>query len=264
MRKRRCYRQRNKCKSVSYTMRNGFQVAVRITESSPNETILFNHSLRKQNLLSHIFLVFCVVQPEGGVEEGQTFWVPLPLDIETHRIAAPTGRWMDGLCDCFSLGCLHPSLICALCCSTISMAQIMTRLHLTWCGLPGPQVATKNTFKVVLMILAAYILYSTSLELASIPYDPENLPPLLWALKSLGSTAFSVYSIFSLCNTRRSVRIQYSIPEERCYGYEDCVCATCCTCCTLAQMARHTGEYETYPGVYFTKTGHPEGTPLTV
>ena len=146
----------------------------------------------------------------------------------------------------------------------ISMAQIMTRLHLTWCGLPGPQVATKNTFKVVLMILAAYILYSTSLELASIPYDPENLPPLLWALKSLGSTAFSVYSIFSLCNTRRSVRIQYSIPEERCYGYEDCVCATCCTCCTLAQMARHTGEYETYPGVYFTKTGHPEGTPLTV
>jgi hypothetical protein len=29
-------------------------------------------------------------------------------------------------------------------------------------------------------------------------------------------------------------------------------------------MARHTGEYETYPGKFFTKTGHPVGTPLTV
>ncbi|CAJ1960149.1 unnamed protein product [Cylindrotheca closterium] len=202
--------------------------------------------------------------PEGGVEEGQTFWVPLPLDIETNRISAPTGRWKDGLFDFLSLGCFHPSFLCACCCSTISMAQIMTRLHLTWLGLPGPQIATKNTFKVVLMILAAYVVYSTSLELASMPYDPENLPPVLWALKSLGSTAFSVYSIFSLCNTRRSVRIQYSIPEQQCHGYEDVVCACCCTCCVLAQMARHTGEYETYPGKFLTKTGHPVGTPLTV
>jgi Cys-rich protein (TIGR01571 family) len=144
------------------------------------------------------------------------------------------------------------------------LAQIMSRLNLTWLGEPGPQVATRNTFKVVVMLLAAYTVYSLSLEVASMGYSANNLPPLLWGLKTLGSVLFSVYSIYSLCQTRRSVRMQYSIPEERCAGCEDCCCATFCTFLSLAQMARHTGEYETYPGVFLSKTGHPKGTPLTV
>jgi len=144
------------------------------------------------------------------------------------------------------------------------MAQIMTRMSLTWLGEPGQRVSTKDTFKVVIMLLVAYTIYSSALEFASIGYNVEDVPVAITVMKSVGGFFFSVWSIYSLCKTRQSVRRQYSIPEERCMGCEDLCCSIWCTCCTLSQMARHTGEYETYPGVYFSTTGHPEGTPLTV
>ena len=196
--------------------------------------------------------------------EGDTFMVPLPEHDVNERINAPTGRWKDGLCDCFSVGICHASLWCACCCSKISMAQIMTRMSLTWLGEPGQRVSTKDTFKVVIMLLVAYTIYSSALEFASIGYNVEDVPVAITVMKSVGGFFFSVWSIYSLCKTRQSVRRQYSIPEERCMGCEDLCCSIWCTCCTLSQMARHTGEYETYPGVYFSTTGHPEGTPLTV
>jgi hypothetical protein len=46
--------------------------------------------------------------------------------------------------------------------------------------------------------------------------------------------------------------------------YFTCFFVFRCTCCTVAQMARHTGEYEAYPHVFFSTSGHPPGTPLTV
>jgi Cys-rich protein (TIGR01571 family) len=140
----------------------------------------------------------------------------------------------------------------------------MTRLHLTWLGRPGPLEATQNTFKVVLILNIAYTVYSLSLSAASVDYDVGEEPLIFSLLKVVGSALFSIWSLYSLCQTRRSVRLQYSIPEERCVGCEDLCCVACCTCCTLSQMARHTGEYETYPGVCLSKTGHPKGTPLTV
>lgn len=202
--------------------------------------------------------------PEGGVEEGETFWTPIPPTAGDDRIHAPTGKWKDGLFDCFSLGICHPSLCCAFWCDKISMAQIMTRLSLTWLGEPGQRVATQNTFKVVILLLCSYIMYSTSLEIASLQFTPLTTPPLLIALKSIGSGLFFMWTIYSLCRTRQNLRRQYSIPEERCQGCEDLCVTFFCGCCALSQMARHTGEYETYPGVCFSSTGHPVGTPLTV
>jgi Cys-rich protein (TIGR01571 family) len=189
---------------------------------------------------------------------------PVPITENAPRIRAPTGRWKDGIFDFFSLGFCHPHVWCAFFCSKIAMAQIMTRMQLTWLGEPGARVATKNTFLVVIILLVSYAVYSTSLEIASIDYSAGTIPPVIVVLKSIGSFLFGVWSLYSLCRTRQSVRAQYSIPEERCAGYEDCLCAFFCTCCTLAQMSRHTGEYETYPAVCCTKTGHPPGTPLTV
>jgi Cys-rich protein (TIGR01571 family) len=202
--------------------------------------------------------------PEGGVEEGQTFMCPLPASVRDDRIQAPTGRWKDGLFDCFSPGICHPSWLCAFFCSKISMAQIMTRMSLTWLGEPGQFAATQNTFKVVVLLFASYVIYSTSLEVATIEYGPTNAPTWLIVLKSVGSVLFGIWSLYSLCRTRQSVRNQYSIPEEHCHGCEDLCCAFFCTCCTLSQMARHTGEYETYTGTCCTKTGLPPGAPLTV
>ncbi|VEU36030.1 unnamed protein product [Pseudo-nitzschia multistriata] len=202
--------------------------------------------------------------PEGGVKEGQTFYTPLPPSAGDERIQAPTGRWKDGLCDCFSNGICHASLCCALWCDKLAMGQIMTRMSLTWLGEPGQRISTQDTFKVVVLLVAAYTMFSTALEIASLDYTPETTPASIVAMKGVGSTLFGIWSIYSLCRTRQSVRKQYSIPEKHCQGCEDLCCAVFCTCCTISQMARHTGEYETYPGRCFSSSGHPKGTPLTV
>lgn len=189
---------------------------------------------------------------------------PLPPNVISPRIKAPTGRWKDGLCDCFSLGIIHPHIWCSFCCSKIAMAQLMTRMQLTWLGEPGARTATQNTFKVVCILLVSYIVYSTSLEVAYLDYEKAEIPKLIVSMKFIGSFLFGIWSLYSLCRTRQSVRARYSIPEERCVGCEDVCCSFFCTCCVVAQMSRHTGEYETYPAVCCTTTGHPPGTPLTV
>eukprot|EP00978_Attheya_sp_CCMP212_P021762 scaffold63993_cov49-Attheya_sp.AAC.1 len=131
---------------------------------------------------------FKVEVPPGGVKEGETFLAPLPDNFDGPRLQAPTGQWKD-----------------------VAMAQVMMRLRLDWLGRPGPEVATKNTFK-----------------------------------------------------TRENLREKFSIPEEHCIGCEDLCCSVFCNCCAIAQMSRHTGEHETYPGVFFTDTGLPSDAPQTV
>lgn len=202
--------------------------------------------------------------PEGGAIEGETFLTPVPNATDVSRIHAPTGKWKDGICDCFAYGACHPHLWCAFFCSKILMAQVMTRMNLTWLGEPGPRAATQNTFKVVIILLLSYWVYSTTLEIASLDYRPDNAPLYMMIMKAVGSILWIIWTTYSLCRTRQSIREQYSIPEQRCPGCEDFCCSFFCTCCTLAQMARHTGEYETYPGKCCTSTGLPEGAPFTV
>jgi len=202
--------------------------------------------------------------PDGGVKEGEIFLTPLPTSLQDVAIQAPTGKWKDGLFDFCSLGICHPSLCCAIFCSEISKAQIMTRMSLTWLGEHGERVSTNNTFKVVVLLFASYTLFTTSLEIASLDYTPATTPYAIAVMKSIGGILFGIWSLYSLCRTRQNVRAQYSIPEEKCAGCEDLCCAFFCTCCTLSQMARHTGEYETFSGTWLSTTGHPPGTPLTV
>lgn len=64
-----------------------------------------------------------VTVPVGGVEEGQTFTVPLPNDLESavhNKIHVPVGHWRDGLF-CGNLcnyGVCHPHCWTACCCTT--------------------------------------------------------------------------------------------------------------------------------------------------
>eukprot|EP00535_Pseudo-nitzschia_heimii_P003355 CAMPEP_0197182404 /NCGR_PEP_ID=MMETSP1423-20130617/6368_1 /TAXON_ID=476441 /ORGANISM="Pseudo-nitzschia heimii, Strain UNC1101" /LENGTH=312 /DNA_ID=CAMNT_0042632821 /DNA_START=150 /DNA_END=1089 /DNA_ORIENTATION=+ len=129
--------------------------------------------------------------PEGGVKEGETFMVPLPPSTGNEIINAPTGRWKDGLFDCFSVGICHSSLCCALWCSRIAMAQIMTRLSLTWLGVPGHRITTQDTFKVVVLLVGAYAIYDTALEIASLDYTEDTMPPYITIMKSVGGSLFS-------------------------------------------------------------------------
>ena len=183
---------------------------------------------------------------------------------DVYRIQAPTGRWKDGICDCCSLGVYHPHVWCAFFCSKIAMAQVMTRMHLTWLGEPGPRTATQNTFKVVVMLLMSYWVYSMALEVASLPYRQNPAPLYITIMKLVGSLLWIAWTSYAMCRTRQSIREQYSIPEQRCSGCEDFCCSFFCTCCTLAQMARHTGEYETYEGKCCSSTGLPVDAPFTV
>ncbi len=76
------------------------------------------------------------------------------------------------------------------------MAQIMTRMSLTWLGEPGQRVATKNTFKVVVLLVVSYMIYSTSLEVASLDYTPGTVPTAIVALKLVGSFLFGLWSLY--------------------------------------------------------------------
>mmetsp|Transcript_25016 Transcript_25016/g.30764 ORF Transcript_25016/g.30764 Transcript_25016/m.30764 type:complete len:262 (+) Transcript_25016:132-917(+) len=216
---------------------------------------------------------FTVTVPVGGVTEGQTFLAPLPPNEEDvgARVVVPTGKWKDGIFGCLNVGVCHPHLCCALICTQVAMAQVMKRMKLTWTGEPGEDHSTANTFKIVMTIVVAYCIYSVALDLVSpsllnpdaFDDDMESSPEIALA-KIIGSLLFTFYSIYSLCRTRQSVREKFHIPEENCCGCEDLCCSLFCSCCTAAQMARHTGEYETYPGMCCTETGLPSNAPVVV
>jgi len=134
-------------------------------------------------------------------------------------------------------------------------------------GEPGPLISTRRTFAVVVILTVSFYVYYTALEFAEMAYDAayyESAPKVISILKFVGNLLFSIWAIYSLCRTRENVRARYQIPEKRCVGCEDLCCSLWCGCCTAAQLLRHTGEYETYPGTCCTKTGHPPGTPLVV
>jgi len=225
-----------------------------------------------------------ITVPEGGVAQGQVIVVPMPPEISTsvEIIEAPIGKWKDGLCDCFSLGCFHPSVCCALCCTPIAVAQIMTRLNLTWLGLQGTRATTKNTFKIVLVLFIIYLNISTlgtskiDLPAKAAPTPLVEMTPMIYHLSkykklhpalivlNLIISLFGLYFFISLCNTRRSVRKHYKIPEGNCGVCEDCCCTAFCGCCAVSQMSRHTGEYEKYGGVCCSDRGLPPNAPLNV
>lgn len=190
--------------------------------------------------------------------------VPLPDSYKGERIKAPTGQWKDGLFELFNAGICHPSLWCSLCCTQIAMGQVISRMQLTWVGEPGPISRTQQAFAVVVVLTASFIVYSTCLELANMPYPLDDGIPFITTLRVVGNVLFTAWSIYALCRTRETVRARYQIPEETCEGCEDLCCSVWCGCCVTAQMLRHTGEYETYPGNWFTSTGHPEGTPVVI
>jgi Cys-rich protein (TIGR01571 family) len=231
--------------------------------------------------LDTVFASTC--QPEGGVSEGQIFLTPLPASFHSPRIQAPTGQWKDGLCDCYQavpsdiegstpMSYLrHPSTWCALFCTQLALGQVMSRMQLTWLGEPGTPLAIRSTWTVVVTLFVAFLTFEFSLGIAEATYNDDygtgtDTPGFIQTLKFAGNFLFTLWAIYALCRTRENVRARYQIPEQYSHlrGCEDLCCAIWCSACTTAQMLRHTGEYEHYPGVCCSSTGHPTGTPLVV
>jgi len=147
------------------------------------------------------------------------------------------------------------------------MAQVMTRMRLTFLGEPGSIESTKNTFKIVAILFASYTIYSIAMEVAApTPQnaDDPKVDPIVSFLKAIGGVFFTLYVIYALMKTRQFVRSKHSIPEGRLGACEDLICSIACSCCAVAQMARHTGEYEKYSGKCFSARGLPETAPMNV
>ena len=144
------------------------------------------------------------------------------------------------------------------------MGQIMQRLRLSWLGEAAPDAATKNTFKVVLTLVLCYTVFTICLEMIEAYKGYYEIPTWVPVLRFVGGVLFTIYSIYALMKVRENVRAKYSIPEEKCPGMEDLCCSMWCSCCVVSQIARHTGEYETYKGKFCSETGMDASAPSIV
>ena len=227
--------------------------------------------------------IFKVQVPAGGVTAGQRFSVPLPTELssstplvgedDTALGSGPKYHWKDALCGCFNYGICHPSLWNAMFCPLILMAQVATRMKLSWLGSPAEGDLWRNTFKIVVSIVVLYYVISGILA----PFKPDyeydektgemvqvgpDAPLWVTVVNNIVGMSFGVYSLIVMIKVRRSVRQRYEIEAETCCGdAEDCCCVFFCNCCTVAQMARHTADYDQRRALCCTNTGMPDPPP---
>lgn len=202
---------------------------------------------------------FTVTVPEGGVVKGQRFIVPfippavaeatpimnttlLPLNPPntTGEDSIPLGVWRDGLCDCCKFGPCHPSLLTACFCRPILIAQLLTRMKMTWLGqrthfrntsanLSDSRTEVdqrwKRTFCNIILVLVLMVVLLTMVFPAPTiddPTDPNAYDNLsveeqrnLTINKTL-SALIGFYFFYLMVQLRATLRHVYSIPEERC------------------------------------------------
>lgn len=213
-----------------------------------------------------------VTVPKGGVEEGQSFTIPMPtMQVGLPRVNVPVGQWRDGICDCCKYGMCHNHLWTSCCCCLISAGQVITRLQLDWLGRPSTSVAqTTGAFWILFYMTVAY--WTSYLVLGLAVGDissTDDLTPFIVAIVVVRDFIWYSYmglSIYILYNVRKHVRGKYAIPEhEQCpTGCEDVCCAVCCPHLTAAQLLRHTADYDTYHSSCCTETGVPDSVPSIV
>lgn len=189
--------------------------------------------------------------------------------------SSPRGVWKDGLCDCCSLGPCHASFWCAWCCPQIAMAQVLTRMKMSWLGERNSAQAS-NTFRMTVCVVIAYYVVSSilappkpipqitgegdddlNIQVEWIQPHVNGLQLLLYYMVNI---AFGLYSLIVLVKLRAAVRERYSLPNLTPCGdtLEDIFCACCCGCCTVSQLARHTADYHERRAVCCSSTGLPD------
>ena len=191
---------------------------------------------------------FVVLVPKGGVKEGQEFEVPYPMketptmeeeDESSTDVALPQGRWRTTLCSCCDV-VTQATFWMAFFCSPIFLAQIMTRLKLSYRGRDeGPEEAAMTFSRVAMTFIV-------TLFFAYIPL----VGPFV-------SILFILYMIYVGVQTRRYMRTKFDIAPITFFGdcAEDCCCMFWCCCCSSIQMARHTHDDKEYPGLCCTTNG---------
>jgi len=202
--------------------------------------------------------------------KGQLFQAPFIPEKYTPDTAddAPSGQWKDGLCDCTILGIFHPSCLNACCFPQILLAQVMTRMGLNFMGLPGTPEEVTNTFKYVFYIVVAcfglnMVFSGTHVENTRDLDDLEDIAPNPFV--SFVGFCLTVYTVITMCRTRRAVRERYQIPaDSTCGADNDFLCSFCCSCCTAAQLARQTADYRNSSATCCSETGLRRAAPVMI
>ena len=231
--------------------------------------------------------VISVTVPPGGIEKGQTFAAPLPTEVEsivTGTVSIPVGHWRDGLFTFWSHGICHAHCWTACCCTTLATGQVMSRLKLSWTGLPPTSTkpgASAGTFAIILGIVCLYYAVRCALQGVLIYLDPvralddeddpeyQALPPASQTYETvtnlIGIWFWLFWAIMAvlLMRVRRTVREKYAIPTKA-GDAEDCLVASFCPCFAAGQLLRHTTDYNIYPSTCCTERGIPSHAPSIV
>lgn len=220
--------------------------------------------------------------PPGGVEQGQTFAVPMPAasEYQPPAVHIPVGHWRDSLWDFFQYGPCHPHCWTSWLCTFLATGQVIRRLGLNWSGVTAADAREKaNAFPIILAIVVAYMVIHFALLFVVVALDPEDpdadkkdpnyVAPeptmkflVFLELYKWWHFFYWILSTVVLIRTRRSLRQKYGIPAQ--HSKEDALCAICCHCCVAAQMLRHTTDYNVYPSYLCTDTGLPKHAPSIV
>jgi len=208
-----------------------------------------------------------VIQPDGGVKAGDVFLVPKPDNFPRidNKVNVPVGKWKDGLFGCIDIGFCHLSNVFGCLCPEILLGQVMQRMRLSWVGGLVDNSIAVNTFWITVMLLVCYTIFDYALY-TYLYYDLNQAPEYaitVQYIKYFGGFCFGIWFLLAKARARRNIRETYRIPEEQCVGCEDVVLSALCSCCTVTQMARHTGEYEKYPGT-MGRTGLPLNAPILI
>jgi Cys-rich protein (TIGR01571 family) len=171
----------------------------------------------------------------AGIDDGSN-------KIWYDENGAPIGEWRTTLCSCCDV-LTQSTFWMGFCCTPILVAQLITRLGLTWNGLTGPSEETSLSYNRIVLGLVLTLFF--------------------WKVPFLGGfLLFGFYVIVVVyigSHVRAFMRQKYKVPNTlptRCGQRVDDVCLMLfCGCCSSIQMARHTHDDKEYPGHGCTTTG---------
>jgi Cys-rich protein (TIGR01571 family) len=177
---------------------------------------------------------------DGATTTGNTVWY--------DEKGTPIGAWRTKLCTCCDV-LTQSTFWMGFCCTPILMAQLITRLNLTWNGrADAPKEETSLSYN---RIVLSYLFIALT----------------LWKIPVVGGLSLLVFYLLVVvyigCQVRLHMRNKYNIPTskyccpQKSWGQRlnDFVTMLLCGCCASIQMARHTHDDKEYPGHGCTTTG---------
>ena len=138
---------------------------------------------------------------------------------------------------------------------------MMTRMHLDSAGNKTASLRSRVHFNIVLVVPLVLAMLHGVLFFLMFRAFHLHLKGQLWIFiySSIPVVIVDIslfgYFIYMTAKVRRIVRQEYYIQEDSCMGYRDEVLSLFCSPFVVAQMGRHTADYETYVGMFCTKTG---------